>query len=178
MKIRYIFIAVGAFVVGFLLAWVFVGGGRAIVPADAPEGGEEVAEENDDDSVMEGEVMEKAVEEGTGEVSGSVAPVEGMRVVVSDQEAGMQVVLGAVQVFEDSWIVVHEDRDGMPGNILGAQRFRMGDYPDGGTVDLLRGTVVGGTYYAMVHMDDGVGGFDHMLDLPRGDVPVVSFVAQ
>jgi hypothetical protein len=111
-------------------------------------------------------------------VSTSV-PVVAM-VSVQDQSAGDMVAIGRVDMTVDGWVVIHEDRDGAPGNILGAQRFDAGSY-SGGQVELLRGTVAGGKYYVMLHADDGDKMFDHKLDMPitSGDKGITAtFVAK
>ena len=114
------------------------------------------------------EVVENVVEAVAGENKGTIASVgipSSTKVVVSDQTAGTLVAIGAVDMSVNGWVVVHEDRDGAPGNILGAQRFDAGSYT-GGQVELLRATVAGGKYYVMLHQDNGDKMFDHILDLP------------
>ncbi len=99
---------------------------------------------------------------------------------VFTQTAGFRVVISEVAFEQAGWVVIHEDQAGSPGNILGAQRFDAGAY-SGGAVDLLRGSISGGTYYAMLHQDDGDKVFNHKLDLPILDenerIVMVSFVA-
>lgn len=109
----------------------------------------------------------------------SVATTEN-KVAVSNQPAGNMVKLDSVSMTFDGWVVVHEDRDGKPGNILGAQRFDKGTYTSG-QVELLRGTVAGGKYYVMLHDDDGDRVFDHTKDTPHmenGNTIVTTLVAQ
>jgi hypothetical protein len=93
-----------------------------------------------------------------------VTPGENV-LVVADQLAGTQVALTQVTVSESSWIAIQEDNNGLPGVILGAQRFDEGVYT-GRTVDLLRGTTAGNTYHAVIRYDDGDKDFDHTKDLP------------
>ncbi|MCR4306919.1 MAG: hypothetical protein NUV42_03020 [Candidatus Yonathbacteria bacterium] len=90
-----------------------------------------------------------------------------------DQPAGLKVFIDSATMDEQGWIVIHEDREGTPGNILGARRFEVG--VSAGEVELLRNTVEGGIYYAMIHTDDGDGQFDHTKDLPliENDAPVM-----
>ena len=99
---------------------------------------------------------------------------------VLDQLAGSMVSVGVVEMPVNGWVVVHEERDGGPGNILGAQRFDAGSYT-GGQVELLRTTTIGGKYYVMLHSDNGDKLFDHKLDLPLGSesgTVVAAFVAK
>lgn len=84
-----------------------------------------------------------------------------------DQAPGTMVNIAELRLQEMSWIVVHEDRDGAPGNILGAQRLRPTD--TAGTVELLRATEGGKLYYAMIHADDGDNAFDPEKDTPKKD---------
>jgi hypothetical protein len=83
-------------------------------------------------------------------------------IVVKDQPAGLRVVIDSVTLEGSGWVAIHEDRDGELGNILGAQRFDAGTYK--GLVDLLRNTVEGGVYYAVIYSDDGDNLFDHKKD--------------
>lgn len=86
-------------------------------------------------------------------------------VTAPDQPAGYRAILGTVTIAKDGWVVIHEDASGVPGNVLGAQRFSAGTY-ENNVVELLRNTTEGNTYYAMVHTDDG----DKMFDLEK-DTP-------
>ena len=138
---------------------------------------------------LEGEGVVETVVEGVpainapaGENKGNIASVgipNVAKVVVTDQSAGNMVAIGAVDMPVNGWVVVHEDRAGVPGNILGAQRFDAGSYV-GGQVELMRGTVSGGRYYVMIHADDGDKQFDHKLDMPlvSGGVTMTTFVAR
>lgn len=115
------------------------------------------------------------------------APAEGAvlaggnAIAVSDQPPGMTVSVSFVALAQDGWVVIHEDADGTPGRILGAQRFAAGQ-GQSGNVELLRGAEEGKVYYAMLHADDGEPGFDHVKDLPlqdpQGNVILMRFVAQ
>lgn len=105
-------------------------------------------------------------------------PAAAASVSAGDQKAGT-IVLASYTVPSTSWVVVHEDRAGKPGNVLGARRVMMGS---GSTeVMLLRDTVAGGKYYAMLHADDGDGMFDLKKDMPimNAGAPVMAmFKAQ
>ena len=84
---------------------------------------------------------------------------------VRNQPPGDSVLIDAVILAQNGWVVIHEDRDGQPGNILGARRLGEGSHT-GEQVALLRGTIGGLIYYAMLHNEDGDGVFDHTKDLP------------
>ena len=98
---------------------------------------------------------------------------------VDNQKAGDRVAVSSVTLEKDAWVAVHEDDGGKPGRILGAQRFLAGTHS--GAVDLLRGTVAGGMYYAMLHADDGDHAFDVAKDVPikdaGGDPVMAKFTA-
>ncbi len=86
-------------------------------------------------------------------------------IIVHDQKPGTTVVVSAINIDKSSWAVIREDDGtGHPGKILGAQLFDPGT--NAGTVDLLRGTQDGNTYYAMIYTDNGDRAFDPKTDLP------------
>lgn len=103
-----------------------------------------------------------------------------MPLSVQDQAAGMSVVIARAAIGEGQWIVVHEDRDGALGNVLGAARF-IGE-TSSGTVELLRGTRAGATYYAVIYADNGDRQFSLESDTPlrdaSGTLKSVTFKAQ
>ncbi len=72
--------------------------------------------------------------------------------VMTPQKAGRSVAVRAV-VQTPTWVVVYESRNGTPGNVLGASLF----FPERstGTVELLRGTTAGQTYFVTKHRDNG-----------------------
>lgn len=104
----------------------------------------------------------------------------GNAIAVNDQPPGMRVEVSLVSLAADGWVVVHEDLNGKPGRILGAQRFNAGQNQTG-AADLLRGIEEGRVYYAMLHADDGDRQFDHQKDLPlrdpQGNAILMRFVA-
>ena len=103
---------------------------------------------------------------GLGSSAGTSFILGKNAIVVEDQAPGNQVVISTAALEEGGgWVAIHEDRDGKPGNILGAQFFPAGETRNG-FVDLLRPTVKG-VYYAMLHRDDG----DHQFDLSK-DAPI------
>ena len=63
------------------------------------------------------------------------------------------------------WVAVHEQTNGKPGRILGAKHFGPGTATV--VVPLKRATLSGGTYYVMLHGDDGdISDFTTTRDLP------------
>lgn len=83
---------------------------------------------------------------------------------VSDQIAGDNVLISEAKFKNAAWIAIHEDKNGKPGNILGAQFVSAGN-SNTIAVELLRPTV-SGIYYAMIHEDDGNPDFDYASDRP------------
>ncbi len=89
---------------------------------------------------------------------------------IENQHAGPGVLLKEVGLADGGWVVVHEGDGGAPGKILGARRLDAGKY-EAISVELLRETLPGGTYYAMLHGDDGDKEFDFNKDFPiRNDL--------
>jgi hypothetical protein len=105
---------------------------------------------------------EPTAEEGT---EGTAAAVN--RVIVSDQFPGNVVYLSSVQLSNAGWVVIHKDAAGTPGAIIGSAYFEKGINP--GKITLTESTVEGGTYYAMIHTDDGDKVFNAAKDLPLKD---------
>ena len=102
----------------------------------------------------------------TADTSGG-ATTEVNRVVMSDQYPGNVVFLSSVQLANGGWVVVHADKNGQPGEVIGSAYFEKGINP--GKITLTKPTVEGGIYYAMLHSDDGDKKFDLAKDLPIKD---------
>ena len=88
--------------------------------------------------------------------------------MINDQFSTSTATVDKVVTGASAWVVIHEDRGGKPGNILGASWVPAGETLNL-KVELLRAAMEGQTYYAMVHADDGVIGFDFKTDLPITD---------
>lgn len=89
------------------------------------------------------------------------------RIVMSDQYPGNIVLISSVQLSKGGWVVIHADSNGTPGEIIGTQWFDAGINP--GRITLTKATVEGGTYYTMLHSDDGDKVFNATKDLPLKD---------
>lgn len=72
---------------------------------------------------------------------------------VSSQPAGKVVFVTNVTAAKPLWVAIHDDENGKPGKVLGAGLFSPG--AESGAVELLRSTVAGTSYFAVVHTDDG-----------------------
>ena len=129
---------------GFFLGWVVFSSTPVLAPDS--ETGQASLEES-----VTGEQAERGLSQPTALGTASSLKVE-------NQAAGDQALIAAATLEDDAWIAVHENRDGMPGNILGASKFPAG--VSSHAVTLLRPTVAGNTYYAMLHRDSGDDEFD------------------
>lgn len=89
-------------------------------------------------------------------------------VTVESQLAGEIVSLKEVALVNSSWVAIHEDNAGVPGNVLGATRFPAGI--QSGTVELLRNTEPEKLYYVMIHSDDGDDEFNLKNDVALVDI--------
>ena len=98
---------------------------------------------------------------------------------VADQSAGGVVYVSQLVFTEESWIAVREDNNGELGNVLGAHRYSAGKH--NGSIELLRNTEPGKTYYVVIYVDDGDKKFDHKKDVllvdNLGDVTAAIFRA-
>jgi hypothetical protein len=113
------------------------------------------------------------------EVASSTVGATG--VLAEDQIFGLEATVKSVK-FENraGWVAIHEDREGKPGNILGATWLPVGENKEV-KVGLLRSMEAGKTYYAMLHDDDGDKKFDYKNDLslpsPTGEPIMAAFRA-
>jgi hypothetical protein len=104
-------------------------------------------------------------------------------VLVNDQAAGVTVTLNEVDFQATGWVAIHEDSNGKPGEILGAALFPAGKTTDA-TVTLLRPTIAGTSYLAVLHFNDNPGSNvfnwqkDVIMDDSTGHPIMVQFTAQ
>jgi hypothetical protein len=88
-------------------------------------------------------------------------------IVMSDQYPGNVVYLSSVTMANGGWVEIHKDNNGQPGAIIGSAWVDAGTSPVKVTVS--SPIVDGGTYYAMLHSDNGDKKFDSTVDLPLKD---------
>lgn len=101
-----------------------------------------------------------AVSAGTSSATQTQASFpSGALVLPSPQNAGLEVAVANIEVKVPTWVVIYENYNGQPGNVLGAALFTKDR--TSGAIDLLRGTLPGQTYYAGEARDDG----DHMFSM-------------
>lgn len=145
-KQRLIVVLIAGFVAGVALTTLFF-----VLPEGAPVS---VSKVNNTQAVQERQV-------GTSAVLENIVSDGAEKVIVQDQSAGSVVRLSSVTLSSSSWVAVHENMAGMPGNVLGAVRLDQG--MSAGQVALLRPTESGVSYYVRVYRDDG----DRMFDLTK-----------
>ncbi len=88
-------------------------------------------------------------------------------IYVPNQKAGNRVIVESISVKDPSWVVITEDDNGSPAWILGAQKFFPGTVT--GSVGVLRDTVPGRRYHAIIYNDNGDNKFDFKVDGPITD---------
>jgi len=149
-------VMVAGLVIGFIAGWFVFSKNKPVV--DTPNTKKDDVsffDTKDQSSYVSGEAGTTTTKEHFVDGTGSVA--------VASQPAGNTVAVSHVSFANEGWVAIREDRDGVFGNILGARRFPVGEYDDQ-TVDLLRATMPGQTYYAVLYKDDGDGVFDYQKD--------------
>jgi hypothetical protein len=96
----------------------------------------------------------------TGQVEMKKIEVGEGKLTVPEQDAGASIVLGEVKLpTKSGWIVVRDDVNGVPGNILGAARYNADEGLMPTMVELIRSTVSGKSYQAMFYTEEGTVGF-------------------
>jgi hypothetical protein len=164
-RFRYIIIAVVAFVLGFGLAWVSFKGQEEKVIVDNTDINQDKVQE-----VIANVLTDIEVDPTTGEESSEVVSIGNVSLSVEDQAPAKSVFVKEVSAEKPVWVVIVEDNSGQRGNIIGAGLFDIGE--TAGLVELLRGTVEGGSYYAVLYNEDSDLIEDRTYDLDK-DLPLV-----
>jgi len=86
-------------------------------------------------------------------------------ITVTNQPSGSTVKVASVTLKKDGWVVVHEEKDGLIANALGAVRKNAGEYKNI-TIPLLRNTVKNKQYWIVLYSDNGNRQFNLKEDLP------------
>jgi hypothetical protein len=124
-------------------------------------------------STTQGSTASAALASATTDTNGNVS-------VPSPQTAGFAVAISKVVVSQPTWLVVYEDHAGVPGNAIGAGLFFAGQ--TSGTVELLRATLPGQSYFVGQSLDDGDKIFSLQNDKPvrdtQGNPLFTEFTAQ
>lgn len=141
------------------LAGYFIGRGNTAAPADNSAIADKEPGESMEKEVMEGETMEGpktgplvTIGENKG---GSQIPAAAPNLVAAgDQLAGSRVTLERVVLKNEGWVAIHDSDNGVAGRILGAALVAAGEQ-ETVTVDLVRATEAGKSYFAMLHASNG-----------------------
>lgn len=100
----------------------------------------------------------------------------------SIQTYGKQAIGGSIFITKavfavNGYVVVHEDKDGAPGAVIGSSAILAGEQ-EGIIVVLNRNTTPGEILWAMLHIDDGDGEYssaDEPIVNKDGFIPMVPF---
>lgn len=84
----------------------------------------------------------------------SVASATDNSIIVHNQPTGTSVTIAQIDLKNNGWVAIQENANGKPGVILGAAYFVSGQTLNG-IVSLLRPTIAGTSYLAVLHTDDG-----------------------
>jgi hypothetical protein len=170
-RFRYIIIAIVAFILGFGSAWLsFKSQDGQTVVENEGEGMEEV---EDTLAVALGDNGENTEGGGSGAVTGGepeTISIGNVSLGVKDQAPGKSIFVEEVSAEKPVWVVVIENVNGEKGNVIGAGLFDVDE--SAGVVNLLRGTVAGGEYYAAMYNEDSNLAEGRTFDLEK-DVPLV-----
>lgn len=157
------------FWLGFLVSWLITG--RSVKPVGP-------ASQNEENKISldEMDIRKQAKESASKGTSISVGVIQ-----AEDQLAGRSVRVASVTLEREGWVVIHEEKEGRPGAVLGAAWLPAGSH-ENVEVNLLRGMEAGRRYYAMLHQEvngDGNHVFDLDKDLPfedaQGTIVMTSF---
>jgi hypothetical protein len=83
--------------------------------------------------------------------------------------AGDPIIATEVKLAKSGYVVVHEDKDGEPGAVIGVSDLLTKGLTKEVEIKLDRPSVVGETLWVMLHTDDGDGEFE----FPGSDTPLV-----
>jgi len=90
-------------------------------------------------------------------------------IYAADQQPGDMVSIPMVVVQVAGYVVVHEDKDGAPGAILGSSKVLTPGQSTDVSISLSRTSQDGEILHAMLHVDGGDGAFDAAQDGPVKD---------
>lgn len=165
----YVITAIIAFVIGFGSAW-FIYNKNGTFPKTTKTDTSPVVSTNADNISNESvsKDMGSTVQNPSTTANGDTVISVANTVSVSNQAAGAQVMIDKVTLAKPAWIAITEtDEAGNLTRILGAALFDVGTHL--GIVDLLRGTLPGKIYYAVIREDNGDDAFDPKKDVASLD---------
>lgn len=100
-------------------------------------------------------------------------------IYVADQAPSERIAVGFIVLENPGFVVIHEEREGKPGAILGvSNRIGSGETNNLPPVLLLHKARDSETLFAMLHRDDGDGVFDPAKDAPVRDTVGEPFMMQ
>ena len=156
-----------AFVVGFGAAWLWSGKSdrNASYQSDTQSTTEDAEPLGTQDKqgsaspslvapVYSGKTFEKQLPAASGDNAISLI----------DQSPGKSVMVSHITLARDGWVVIHEDKNGKPGIIIGAKKFKAGEYADQKILLIVRPSEGGKAYYGALRADDGNETFDFKTD--------------
>lgn len=89
------------------------------------------------------------------------------RIVMADQYPGNVAYLSSVQLENGGWVVIKDDNNGQPGDVIGETYSPAGIDPV--KVTLTSPMVDGGTYYAILYTGNNPTSFDPTAEQPLTD---------
>ena len=100
-------------------------------------------------------------------------------IYAADQQPGDTVSISMAVLQTSGYVVIHEDKDGAPGAILGSSKVLTQGQSTDVSISLSRTSQDGEILYAMLHVDDGDGAFDPTQDGPvkddQGNIILMTF---
>lgn len=100
-------------------------------------------------------------------------------IYVADQQPGDIVSISMAVLQTSGYVVIHEDKDGVLGAILGSSKVLTQGQSTDVNISLSRISQDGEILYAMLHVDDGDGVFDLTQDEPvkndQGNIILMAF---
>lgn len=155
-------IGVLAFFLGMAFYWAFLTNGT---PSQAPSPDEEesASETSPSPSLSTPSEDEEKPSEDVVVLKADYS------VTVKEQVPGNRVTIESLTLPATAWLGIHDDQNGKPGVVLGARRFRSGEYANEFVQLFITPMKAGETYYAVFLKDDGDDAFDYAKDTPLYD---------
>jgi hypothetical protein len=144
----------------------------ALVAGACGDDDDDAADDATDPTVTDTtEPADADADDGAADGSDPQAGVTGSITVDDQTTDGTEVLVdSAVMEGADGWIVIHDDDDGAPGDIVGWNLFSAGERAS--LLVNMQPIVDAGTYWAMLHVDDPADGQFTFPD-GEGDPPLV-----
>ncbi len=154
-------IFIAGVIVGLIIGWGWFSLGRDNGTVATTDDTGTMTSSSSESATSPSTVSNTGTKPTTG-TTGSTATGSNALTVAPLQNAGLSVALSSVSVKAPTWVVIFDNVSGKPGNALGARMFFPGDTT--GSIDLLRGTVAGQSYFAGEYVDNGDHKFSKQAD--------------